>query len=311
MSPSSPVVYGMTEVLSPRAVEVTAGNASENDGIANTQSSGIPSINLSEESKRKIAALYSNPRAIVAVTAITNSGSKPPAGNSESYDGFSIVKNRFTSASGKSNNTESSPYAPQLGSRSSNAASMSAWRRTSIGDCNARLTGNTTSTTPHSPQKYHTPMSSHPDSNAERYRSEIASLKEQLCSKEVEAAALSTELQAEKVAHAATQETCRIAVEEANALRFFSSLQEQRIEELDQQVSSNRLERNEALSQKSRKHRAAVKKMNQDRAEYEARADSMIQQMTEQMALLQKMAMSRIEVVFFSTLLFLFFSFCS
>lgn len=77
------------------------------------------------------------------------------------------------------------------------------------------------------------------------------------------------------------------------------SLQEQRILELEQKQSSDRMDMNEALSQKSRKHRAAVKKLQQERAAYEERADSMIAQMTEQMTQLQKMAMSRIEVRFF------------
>ena len=120
----------------------------------------------------------------------------------------------------------------------------------------------------------------------------IANLKEEVTGKDAQISQLTEEL-------AASRKATLIAQEDANAGRFMCSLQEQRILELEQKQSSDRMDMNEALSQKSRKHRAAVKKLQQERAAYEERADSMIAQMTEQMTQLQKMAMSRIEVHFF------------
>ena len=119
--------------------------------------------------------------------------------------------------------------------------------------------------------------------------STIANLREEASTKDAQIAQLKLELEAARSASS-------IAQEDANATRFMCSLQEQRIGELEQKQSSDRMDMNEALSQKSRKHRAAVKKLQQERAAYEERADSMIAQMTEQMTQLQKMAMSRIEV---------------
>lgn len=129
---------------------------------------------------------------------------------------------------------------------------------------------------------------SHP-LDAEKYLTQITSLHDELALKNNELSQTKQEMEKIKASHLE-------AVEEANSNRFMCSVQEQRIVELEQQQSRDRMERNEALSQKSRKHRAVVKKLNQDRAAYEERADQMIQQMNEQMGQLQKMAMSRIEV---------------
>jgi hypothetical protein len=127
----------------------------------------------------------------------------------------------------------------------------------------------------------------------EKTAGQLAILKDELKEKDEEIRRLKAELSA---ANTATQ----VAQEDANANKFMCSLQEQRIEELEQQSSRDRLDRNEALSDKSRKHKQVIKKLNQDRAAYEERADKMIKQMNEQMTQLQQMAMSRIEVHCFS-----------
>jgi septal ring factor EnvC (AmiA/AmiB activator) len=126
----------------------------------------------------------------------------------------------------------------------------------------------------------------------EKISGQLAVLKDELKEKDEEIRRLKTELAA---SNAATQ----AAQEDANANKFMCSLQEQRIEELEQQSSRDQLDRNEALSDKTRKHKQVIKKLNQDRAAYEERADKMIKQMNEQMTQLQQMAMSRIEVLNF------------
>jgi len=85
--------------------------------------------------------------------------------------------------------------------------------------------------------------------------------------------------------------------EELNAMLFLNSVQEQQIGELHNVVSRERLELNETLSGRVRKHRAEVKRLNAERASYEERANQMVAQMGEQMALLQQMAMGRIETL--------------
>lgn len=191
--------------------------------------------------------------------------------SSEGFEGFSIVKNRVPSAA-------NSPFVKG----DDLFRSLHNRGRSSSNGCRLFPSG-----VPPSPQEYHTPMS-HPV-DTEKYLSQIAALQDELALKNNELHQTKQELEKAKTAHSE-------ATEEANSNRFMCSLQEQRIVELEQQQSRDRMDRNEALSQKSRKHRAVVKKLNQDRAAYEERADQMIQQMNEQMGQLQKMAMSRIEV---------------
>jgi hypothetical protein len=62
-------------------------------------------------------------------------------------------------------------------------------------------------------------------------------------------------------------------------------------------ISTDRIEQNEAISGKNRKHKAEVKRLTAERAAYEERANGMVKQMTEQMTMLQETAMERIQVV--------------
>jgi hypothetical protein len=55
------------------------------------------------------------------------------------------------------------------------------------------------------------------------------------------------------------------------------------------------LDQNEHISSKNRKHKSEIKKLNNDRHEYEERANQMMSEMNEQMSMLQTMAMKRIE----------------
>jgi len=84
---------------------------------------------------------------------------------------------------------------------------------------------------------------------------------------------------------------------ELHAMMFLNSIQEQKIIELEQMISKDRLEQNETSLSRGKKHKAEVKKLATERASYEERANQMISDMGEQMGLLQSMAMSRIEVL--------------
>ena len=84
--------------------------------------------------------------------------------------------------------------------------------------------------------------------------------------------------------------------EELHAMMFLNSILEQRINELEQAISMDRLESNETISNRGKKHKAELKKLALERSNYEERAHQMITQVTAQMALLQSTAMGRIEV---------------
>lgn len=88
----------------------------------------------------------------------------------------------------------------------------------------------------------------------------------------------------------------KMAIEELQAMIFLNSIQEQKIIELEQIISKDRLEQNETSLSRGKKHKAEVKRLATERANYEERANQMIKEMGEQMSLLQNMAMSRIEV---------------
>lgn len=84
--------------------------------------------------------------------------------------------------------------------------------------------------------------------------------------------------------------------EDLHAMLFLNSVLEQKINELEQTISQDRLEQNENGANRGKKHKLELKRLALDRANYEERANQMIAEMGEQMALLQSMAMGRIEV---------------
>jgi hypothetical protein len=85
--------------------------------------------------------------------------------------------------------------------------------------------------------------------------------------------------------------------EELNAMMFLNDVQEQQLLELDQTMTSERLNMHESLSSRTRKHKAEVRKLTAEHTNYENQANQMMAQMTEQMEMLQKVAMSRIETL--------------
>lgn len=230
---------------------------------------GRPSIKGFGSSRRSSALFRQDKRVKCDVSdiALTESPVVKPKQVSDSFEGFSIVRNRVPSAA-NSPFSKSEEFVRSMLPRPRNSS----------------ISRSLTTGIPSSPHEFHTPMS-FPNELVHQ----IQSLKEELREKEEELAHARSEV---TIANAAKNE----AQEDASATKFMCSLQEQRIEELEQQTSRERLERNEALSEKSRKHKQIIKKLTQDRASYEERADLMIKQMNEQMTQLQQMAMSRIEV---------------
>eukprot|EP01039_Chlorochromonas_danica_P007266 gene7266-8036_t len=88
-----------------------------------------------------------------------------------------------------------------------------------------------------------------------------------------------------------------MAREEIATLHFSASLQEQKILELEDRAALAKIEKNEALSHRSRKYKTAINKITKEKHDYEERANAMIQQMNDQMASLQAVAMQRIEML--------------
>lgn len=122
----------------------------------------------------------------------------------------------------------------------------------------------------------------------EKYRIEVQNLKKELLLKETEC----FQLREEKMV---LENERDFALEEVNTRNFMISLEEQRSSELEQTISQNRLDHNEKLSRRAKKHKTTVRKLQQEKNEYEEKADQMVQQMTDQMTQLQAMAMKRIE----------------
>lgn len=84
--------------------------------------------------------------------------------------------------------------------------------------------------------------------------------------------------------------------EEVATMHFLNAIQEQKILELENFISSNHIKNHESAANKHRKHKTEIVKLQKEKLEYEERANAMIQQMTQQMSDLQDMAMTRIEV---------------
>lgn len=141
-----------------------------------------------------------------------------------------------------------------------------------------------------------TPLLARQKFEIERYANEVQTLKEELQRRNDEISELSQKLESTTLKCKELENRNLMCMEELQTYQFMNGLQDQRMEELEEQISSARMDRNEALSAKSKKHKAVVRKMQVERSEYESRANTMIQQMTEQMTQLQKMAMTRIEV---------------
>lgn len=88
----------------------------------------------------------------------------------------------------------------------------------------------------------------------------------------------------------------KIAMDEVAAMNFKNNVLEQQNLELDCKLSSQRMNINENASEKSRKHKQDLARLQEEKDQYEKRADELIQQMNEQMSQLQTVAMDRIAV---------------
>lgn len=106
--------------------------------------------------------------------------------------------------------------------------------------------------------------------------------------------ALGVYKQAKIIAEHRTQ----MAVEDTEATSFMNSILEQKIEELEINNSAERVIRNEHFTKKSNKQKLDLKKLQEEKAEYETKAGDMMQEMSDQMNALQSMAMQRIEVLY-------------
>lgn len=271
------------------------------------------SINLSDDKKRKMVyskTTSSSPNqsqtmsSIEKQTPLELNKSINNEQEESSYHGFSIIKNRLSSAS-KAALLPCSPMGysgEKLKPTSNNSSGLVIMRGRSSSNGTAQMmdctriihNNNNNSNTPHSPQKFHTPLS-YPE-HTDKYRLEISNLKDLIYNKDIEINKLYKLLEESELKRNENENNHKMANEEINSCNFMSSLLDQKVEELEQQLSSERMNHNETMNQKSRKHKNVIKKMNQDRNDYETRADSMIQQMNEQMLQLQNMAMGRIEV---------------
>ena len=85
--------------------------------------------------------------------------------------------------------------------------------------------------------------------------------------------------------------------DEIQSQAFLNSVLEQKNDELQCQISSDRLNKNEQLQSKTRKLKDVIEKLTEEKKLYEDKANDMCKEMGEQMTLLQSTAMARIEAL--------------
>jgi chromosome segregation ATPase len=87
-----------------------------------------------------------------------------------------------------------------------------------------------------------------------------------------------------------------MCIEDLKVKDFYCGVQDLKIQELEERLSSQRLEYHESVASKQRKYKNLVKKAQQEKADYESQSNSMMKQLNEQMMQLQTFAMQRIQV---------------
>ena len=96
------------------------------------------------------------------------------------------------------------------------------------------------------------------------------------------------------VLQAATEKKVESCWEEVQAQVFLNNIQQQKIDELEIKMSHDLMNRNEDGRERSRKHKTQLKQVMQEKAEFEDRANQMIEELTQQMNSIQSLAMQRI-----------------
>lgn len=128
-----------------------------------------------------------------------------------------------------------------------------------------------------------------------RLHDEILQLGQQLMEREEEIDELKKKYES-LLSHANIVENERDMMKaELDMHNFIIGVQIQKINELEDNISTSRLEYHESITSKNKKLKQLTTKLEKDKAEHEKRANSMIAQLNEQMTALQKMALTRIE----------------
>jgi hypothetical protein len=150
------------------------------------------------------------------------------------------------------------------------------------------LTANDESTCSHTPPQSPPPSSSGSSSSSSltktltKLQQENIKLKKQLQQ--------STEIQNEAVAIA------QMSQQEIECLNFANDVLIQRSNEIEEQLTRERMRYHEKDNHRVDKYREEIKSLKAKNSEYERRANEMVTEMNQQMSQLQDMAMSRIEV---------------
>jgi chromosome segregation ATPase len=83
--------------------------------------------------------------------------------------------------------------------------------------------------------------------------------------------------------------------EDIKVKEFYIAIQDQKIAQLEEELSSQRLEKHEAVS-KIKRYKVSLKQLHKEREELESKSSNLITQLNEQMVQLQKLAIDRIQV---------------
>ena len=133
------------------------------------------------------------------------------------------------------------------------------------------------------------------ESSLESAKAEINMLRSELNSLSKEKMILDVKIHSMEDQRNDFEARARAFYDEVQSQAFLNSVLEQKNDELQCQISSDRLERNEHLQSKTKKLKAEIQKLTEERKNYEERANDMCKEMSEQMSLLQSTAMARIE----------------
>ena len=81
------------------------------------------------------------------------------------------------------------------------------------------------------------------------------------------------------------------------AQHFLNSVQAQELEQLQVRISRDRMDKNESDSERKEKHKAALRRVKDEKVTFEQRANAMMEQMQQQMNCIQVAAMARIDAL--------------
>lgn len=132
------------------------------------------------------------------------------------------------------------------------------------------------------------------NSRAEKLDAELSAAREEVSTLLTENTHMTIELAACSERELECNSRCELANQDVESMMFLSSVTEQRVQELEHQISQDRMSQNEFNGKKTRKYKEECERLEKEKSAYETRANAMILELQGQMVSLQESAMGRI-----------------